>query len=105
LVCGILHHLVSLVWINKRNELDGVVSIIFSFMYGLIWFWDCSQTILPTVKVDCWDVAILSRVVKETAHGARSQIPRATREGVRSTATRYSSDSLATGVHACPDGF
>jgi hypothetical protein len=39
LVCGLLHHLVSLVWINKRNGLDGVVSIIFSFMYGLVWFW------------------------------------------------------------------
>jgi hypothetical protein len=34
-----------LVWINKRNGLDGVVSIIFSFMYGLIWFWGGSQTI------------------------------------------------------------
>jgi hypothetical protein len=45
LVCGLLHHLVSLVWINKRNGLDGVVSIIFSFMYGLIWFWGGSQTI------------------------------------------------------------
>jgi hypothetical protein len=34
-----------LVWINKRNGLDGVVSIIFSFMYGLVWFWGGSQTI------------------------------------------------------------
>jgi hypothetical protein len=45
LVCGLLHHLVSLVWISKRNGLDGVVSIIFSFMYGLVWFWGGSQTI------------------------------------------------------------
>jgi hypothetical protein len=45
LVCGLLHHLVSLVWINKRNGLDGVVSIIFSFMYGLVWFWGGSRTI------------------------------------------------------------
>jgi hypothetical protein len=45
LVCGLPHHLVSLVWINKINGLDGVVSIIFSFMYGLVWFWGGSQTI------------------------------------------------------------
>jgi hypothetical protein len=38
LVCGVLHHLVSLVWIHKRNELDGVASNYFSFMYGLVWF-------------------------------------------------------------------
>jgi hypothetical protein len=45
LVCGVLHHLVSLVWIHKRNGLDGVASNYFSFMYGLVWFWGGSQTI------------------------------------------------------------
>jgi hypothetical protein len=46
LVYCLLHHLVSLVWIHKRNGLDGVVSnYFFSFMYGLVWFWGGSQTI------------------------------------------------------------
>jgi hypothetical protein len=45
LVCGVLHHLDSLVWIHKRNGLDGVASNYFSFMYGLVWFWGGSQTI------------------------------------------------------------
>jgi hypothetical protein len=45
LVCGVLHHLVSLVWIHKRNGLDGVASNYFSFMYDLVWFWGGSQTI------------------------------------------------------------